>query len=130
MADPDKPLASLSETEKKIDPPKNEFRKEPEPEPEPEPENDVAARRRAFEDKHLGHDAVRINGQVERGVGSLYSRLSDARKREYDALERAAQTEARLAEAHTALVAADAEHEAAMAALDAAEAEPDAPAAE
>ena len=32
----------------------------------------AAARLRAFEDEVLGKDAVRINGHIERGVGSHY----------------------------------------------------------
>lgn len=92
----------------------------------PEPETDAAARLKAFEDKHLGDDAVRIGGHVERGVGSPWSRLSPARHREYEAIEKVVETERKLGEAHTALVQADVDHEAAMAALAAAEAEPDA----
>ncbi len=89
---------------------------------------DAATRLRAFEDKHLGADCVRIGDQVERGAGSPYSRLTPARHREYEALERLVASEKKLAEAHSALIAADAEHDAAMEAAAAAEAEPDAPA--
>lgn len=97
------------------------------PEPEPQPENDAAARMRAFEDQHIGADAHRIDGQVERGVGSLYSRLSPARHRHYEALERLVASEQKLAAAHAALIQADVEHDEAMAAADAAESEPDVP---
>jgi hypothetical protein len=92
---------------------------------EPDPESDVAGRRRAFEDNYLGKDAVRINGQVERGVGSPYSRLSEHRKREYDALERAEMAELRLAEVRASAMAIEAEYNDAIAAVDAAEAAED-----
>lgn len=90
---------------------------------------DAATRLRAFEDEHLGPDAVRISGHVERGVGSPYSRLNPARHRHYEALEKAVASEQKLAGAHAALIQADADHEAVMAELAAAEGAPDDPAA-
>jgi hypothetical protein len=96
---------------------------------EPEPELDAATRLRAFEDEHLGPDAVRISGHVERGVGSPYSRLNPARHRHYQALEKAVASEQKLGAAHAALIQADADHEAVMAELAAAESAPDDPAA-
>lgn len=110
----------------------NAFDPAPEPEPmlhAPEPETDAAARMRAFEDQHLGADAPRIDGQIERGTGSAYSQLSPVRHRHYEALERLVASEQKLADAHAALIQADVDHDEAMAAADAAEAEPDAPAA-
>ena len=92
-------------------------------------ETDAATRLRAFEDEHLGPDAVRIGGHVERGVGSPYSRLNPARHRHYEALEKAVASEQKLAAAHAALIQADADHEAVMAELAAAEGAPDDPAA-
>lgn len=109
----DKPLANLAETERNLDPPA------PEPTVEPEPEHTpAAARLRSFEDEHFGEDAVRIDGKIERGVGSPYADLSDEDRRKYEAIERLIVAEQKLADAHTALIQADADYEAAEAAVD------------
>lgn len=113
----DKPLAPLAAAESKIEP----------PEPKPflattEPVSDEPAsavdRLRAFEDEKLGKDTPRFNGALERGVGSLYSRMPDADKAMHAKLEKLVETESKLAAAHTALIAADVEHDAALAAVD------------
>jgi hypothetical protein len=120
MAEADKPLAELAATEKKIDPPKNEFSK-PDPVVAAEAETSAAARLKAFEDEHLGVDAVRINGQIERGVGSQFAKMSDAERAQHAALENLVAAEAKLIDAHTALMKADADCEAAAAAVETAE---------
>jgi hypothetical protein len=102
----DKPLAPLVEAEKKIDPPMSD---------EPMP---AVERLRAFEDEKLGKDAPRFNGAVERGVGSLWHRMSDADKAYHAKLEKLVEVEGKLAAAHSALIAAAAEHEAALAAVE------------
>lgn len=85
---------------------------------------DAAADRvRAFEDKHLGKDAVRIGGRIERGSGSPFAAMSDEKKRQYAALEKLVAAEQKLADAHAAVIQAETDHEAALAA---AEPKPDA----
>lgn len=83
--------------------------------PEPVP---AAARIRAFEDEHLGKDAVRINDRIERGSGSPFAALSPEHKRQYAALEKLVVAEQKLADAHAALIQADVEHDAALAAAE------------
>lgn len=96
----------------------------PEPEPLREPAADpslpatAAERLRAFEDKHLGVEAVRIGGRVERGFGSPYKELDPELRRQHLALEHLIDTEANLAAAHTALLQAETDHEAALAAAE------------
>src|SRR6266496_2513957 len=47
----------------------------------PEPEPDTAkAKLRAFEDEHLGKDAVRIGGEIEKGHGSPYAGMRPDRR--------------------------------------------------
>lgn len=104
--DTDHPLADLTASERAIDPPM------------PEPETPAADRLRAFEDERLGPDAPRFAGQLERGVGSLYSRMSDAAKAHHGKLEKLMATEAKLAEAHAALLKADDDHAAALKAVE------------
>ncbi len=70
----DHPLEHLVEVEKSMEP------------AEPEAEMTMTQRLRAFEDKHLGEDAVRINGELERGHGSRYSKMSPAHRAHHDAL--------------------------------------------
>lgn len=81
---------------------------EPAPAPvrveEPTPAHE---RLRAFEDEHFGKDAVRIDGQIERGSGSPYAEMSDEKRARYAALERLVVAEKNLADAHAALIAAD-----------------------
>lgn len=75
-------------------------------------------RLRAFEDATMGPNAPRINGAVERGHGSLYSRMTDPQKAEHAGLEKLVGAEQKLAEAHAALIQAEADHEAALAAAE------------
>ena len=79
------------------------------------------ARLRAFEDQHLGEDAVRIDDQVERGIGSAYHKLSDARKRHYEAIEALIPAEDAVADARAKLAVAEANLAEAAAAADRAE---------
>lgn len=79
---------------------------------------EAADRLRAFEDEHVGKDAVRINGRIERGYGSRFKELSDEQRRQHAALEHLVDTERKLAEARTALIQAEADHEAALADAD------------
>ncbi len=108
MAD-DKPLDHLTTAEKKIDPPKPLAA----PAPPPEPKSDSAARLRRFEDEVFGKRAVRIDGKIERGVGSPYAMMSDERKAQYAALEDLVAAEQKLNDATAAVGAAEAERVAA-----------------
>lgn len=94
---------------------------------DPPREVPAAERLRTFEDDHLGKEAVRINGCIERGYGSPFAALSPEKKRQYGALEKLVEAEQKLADAHTKLIQAEADHEAALAA---AEPKPDAVSAE
>lgn len=98
----------------------NAFSDEPKAKIEPkvadEPKS-AAVRLRAYEDEVLGHDAVRIGDELERGHGSAYAKMSDEQRAKYEALERLVVAEQRLADAHAALIAADADYEAAEAAV-------------
>ena len=85
---------------------------------EPTPARD---RMRAFEDEHLGEDVPRIEGQVERGVGSTYHKLSDARKRHYEAIEAMIVAEDAVADARAKLAVAESNLAEAAAAADRAE---------
>jgi len=78
----------------------------------------AAERLRAFEDEHIGADAVRINDKIERGSGSPFADLSPELKEQYAALERLVVSEQKLADAHAALIQADKDHDAALAAAD------------
>lgn len=77
-------------------------------------------RLRAFEDQHLGEDAVRINGEVERGHGSRFKTLSPEHHREYAALERLRDAEKVLSDAAGKLAQAQSAHAEAQANADAA----------
>jgi len=68
---------------------------------------DTAARLRAFEDEVFGKRAVRINGVIERGVGSPYAAMTEERKAQYAALEALVAAEQKLNDA--AALAAQAE---------------------
>lgn len=48
---------------------------------------DPADRLRAFEDKVLGKDVGRIDGKVERGIGSRYSQMKPDQRAAHAALE-------------------------------------------
>lgn len=74
---------------------------------------------RAFEDDKLGEDAVRINGQIERGHGSKFRDLSEEDQAKYGAIEKLVAAEQALADATTAHRAAEEAYEAAIAAVDA-----------
>lgn len=87
-------------------------------------------RLRAFEDRHLGENAHRIDDQVERGVGSQFHKLSDAHKRHYEAIEALVVAEDAVADARAKLAVAEANCADAAAAADRAEADANAPAAE
>lgn len=81
----------------------------------------AASRLRAFEDKHLGKDASRIMGQIERGHGSpfqLMHRNKPELAKHHAALERLVKAEHALSEANAALSAARIEHEAASKAVE------------
>lgn len=90
---------------------------------DPPREVPAADRIRAFEDEHVGPEAVRIGGRIERGYGSPFAELAPELKRQYAALEKLVAAEQNLADAHTKLIQAEADHEAALAA---AEPKPDA----
>jgi hypothetical protein len=85
----------------------------------------AAARLRAFEDTHLGPNAPRVAGLLERGHGSLYVRLTDVQRAEHAALERLVKAEQAVADASAKLAEAEAEHGKALVAADGFKAEPD-----
>jgi hypothetical protein len=131
----DKPLAQLAEAEKNVNPPVvakdspeavslEPGTTPPDWTPQPEPAS-ATERLRAFEDKHFGEDAVRINGRIERGSGSPYQMAHPDVRRQHQALERLIETEQKLIEAHTALMAADQAHDEAEQAVEAAEKDAD-----
>lgn len=74
----------------------------------------AAQRLRAFEDEHLGPDAVRINDRVERGSGSPFQALTPEKRKHYHAIEKTIDTEGRLADARAKLAQAESEHNAAV----------------
>lgn len=125
FATADKPLAPLASAKPAVDAgaaaggdPAGAGKAPPAPVIDPPREVPAAARLRAFEDANMGPDAPRINGGVERGHGSLYSRLTDQQKAEHAGIEKLIGTEQKLAEAHAALIQAEADHEAALAAAE------------
>lgn len=75
-------------------------------------------RLRAFEDEHLGEDAPRHAGQVEKGHGSLFQRLSPEHRKAHGLIEKTAETEHKLNEARGKLAQAEADHAQACAAAD------------
>lgn len=81
---------------------------------DPPREIPAAERLRAFEDELFGKEAVRINGQVERGSGSRFQLMTPGQRRHYEALEALRPAEVRLAEASAELIAAETAHEAAL----------------
>lgn len=74
----------------------------------------AAAKLRAFEDKHLGKDATRINGEVERGVGSRFKAMTPEQHAEYAALEALVKAETDIADSSAKLDKAKQDHEAAL----------------
>lgn len=129
VATADKPLDHLADTERALDAgpvAAGDPAAAPAEAPQvadPPRELPAADRVRAFEDEHLGKEAVRIGGRIERGYGSPFAAMSDEKKRQYAALEKLVAAEQKLADAHAALIQAEADHEAALAA---AEPKPDA----
>lgn len=83
-----------------------------------EPE-DAQQRLRDFEDKNVGVDAVRVEGKIERGIGSKFSLMSEEQRAEHAALERLVEAEQNLLRATAALAEAKAEFTAALEAADA-----------
>lgn len=77
------------------------------------PDDTAAARLRAFEDTHFGKDVPRINGEVERGVGSRYADMTPHHKAHHASLEHLVRCEKAAAHASAALADAEAKHEAA-----------------
>lgn len=84
------------------------------------------ARLRAFEDDVLGKDAGRINGEVERGVGSPFAAMTPQQKAHHAALEQLVAAENGMADASAKLASAEAAHAAAAKTAEAAEAAADA----
>lgn len=127
----DKPLADLAAAEERIDAPVD-VREPGDPRPSdrptdtPEPEGRAADRLRAFEDKHFGKDAVRINGRIERGSGSPYQMAHPLVREQHARIEKLIEAEEKLAVAHAALIQADTEHEMAKQAVADAEKDADA----
>ena len=78
----------------------------------------AASKLRAFEDKTFGKDCPRINGEVERGVGSPYSRMTVPQKAHYASLEHLVKCEKAVADASADLEAAKLKHDAAVKASD------------
>jgi hypothetical protein len=85
----------------------NEFLLEDKPET-------AKTRLRAFEDATFGLDASRINGEVERGIGSPFARMTHEQKAHHAALEHLVKAEQAMADASAALAAAQARHDAAV----------------
>lgn len=77
------------------------------------PVESAKAKVRAFEDEVFGPDVPRINGEIERGIGSPYSRMNDKQKAHYAALENLVAAEKAVAAADAKLAEAKAAHEAA-----------------
>lgn len=74
----------------------------------------AAAKLRAFEDKTFGKDAPRINGELERGVGSPYSRMTVEQKAHHASLENLVKAEKAVADASHELADAQMKHDAAV----------------
>ena len=78
----------------------------------------AADKLREFEDKTFGKDAPRINGELERGVGSPYSRMTSHQKRHYESLEHLVKAEKKVADASAEFDTAKTKHDAAVKASD------------
>lgn len=78
----------------------------------------AAQRMRAFEDEHLGAEAPRIDGKIERGHGSLFSRLSPDQRARHAKIEHLAHAEDKVAQAAEKLSEAQVGHAQAVAALE------------
>ena len=101
----------------------------PKPVVKPTPKADIKAdtsavgRLKAFEIEHLGangKEPVRINGEIERGVGSPYAKLTDEQRAQYVALEKLVEAEAALDAANAARSNAEADCKVAAIAVEAA----------
>ena len=94
----------------------------PSPAPEPVstviPEPVAQEKLRAFEDEHIGKDAVRIRGNIERGYGSKFKDMPPEKHAEYAALERLVEAEQKVIEANAALSTAQVAHQQALDNLD------------
>jgi hypothetical protein len=75
-------------------------------------------RLRAFEDRHLGEDATRINGAVERGHGSRFKAMRPEQHAEHSALEHLVKAEKDVADSSAALDVAKQAHAVALKKLD------------
>jgi hypothetical protein len=67
----------------------------------------AAAQLRQAEDEWLGKDVERVNGQIERGHGSLYQKLTPQQKAYLAALEEQIKVEDLCATARSALAVAE-----------------------
>ena len=76
---------------------------------------------RGFEDAHFGRDATRINGEVERGIGSRFGSMSPTKAAEYAALEALVKAEDDIADSSAALDQAKRDHDVALKRLAAAQ---------
>ena len=76
-----------------------------------EPPVSAATRLRAFEDDVFGKTAPRINGAVERGVGSPFAAMTPHQAAHYAALEKLVGAEKTMADAQAALLAAQTAHD-------------------
>jgi len=86
-------------------------------------------RLKAFEIQYLGLDGnepVRINGEIERGVGSPFAKLTDEQRAQYAALEKLVAAEAAFAAANAARSQAEADCKVAAREVDAAKVKADA----
>lgn len=75
----------------------------------------AAAQLRAYEDELFGPDAPRIDGQIERGRGSFFERMTKEQHDHYAALEKLIESERRIAEAESHLAEAKDAHAQAVA---------------
>lgn len=78
----------------------------------------AAQRLRSFEDEHLGEDAPRFQGKLERGHGSLFQRLPPEKRKAHELIEKTAETEQKLNDARAAVAVAENEHNTAVAAAE------------
>ena len=85
-------------------------------------------RLRAFEDRLFGPDHLRPNGEIERGIGSLFARLDAAHKAHHAALEELIAAEAAHNQAAAAEYAARTRLDTAQDRADATDPHPDQPA--
>jgi hypothetical protein len=109
-ASTDKPLENLAAAKDVIDPPATE---------QAEPMT-AEGRLRAFEDEHFGKEAVRINGNIERGSGSPYQDAKPEIRKQHIALTALIAAEGKLNDAKGALAQAEADYADAAKACDAA----------